>query len=251
MADNDITTADGENRQYSRREFLTGVGGLGLGAVLGGFLVKGFLLPDKVIAMPASQGYLLVDTKKCATCASCMLSCSMAHYGRSSLSLSRIQVTNDPLGKYPDDVAQYQCRQCPYPSCVDACPTGANHVDAENGNVRTVDEAKCIGCERCVNACPFTPSRVQWNHEDKHAQKCDLCANTPFWDEEGGPEGKQICMQVCPHNAITFTDQTPIQNDGGYIVNLRSSDAWGKFGFPVSDDGMTLAPQAAPAASAH
>ena len=48
--------------------------------------------------------------------------------------------------------------------------------------MRTVDVSKCIGCERCVNACPFTPGRALWNYEEKHAQKCDLCANTPFWN---------------------------------------------------------------------
>jgi Fe-S-cluster-containing dehydrogenase component len=251
MADIDKKEAGVTAEGLSRRQFVTGVGGAGAGLVLGGMLVKGFILPKDVFAVPASQGYLLVDTSKCSTCTSCMLTCSMAHYGRSSLSLSRIQVLNNPFGKYPDDVTQYQCRQCPYPACVEACPTGANHIDAGNGNVRTVDADKCIGCERCVQACPFTPSRMQWNFEDKHAQKCDLCADTPFWDEQGGPGGKQICIQVCPHNAISFTSEVPLQSQNGYVVNLRGDDSWGKFGFPVSDDGMKLAPSAAPAASAH
>lgn len=242
----------GVEEGISRRQFLTGVGGVGIGLVAGGVLVKGLLLPPEVLAIPASEGYLLVDTIKCAACSSCMIACSTAHYGRSSLSLSRMQVMNDPFGLFPEDVEQNQCRQCPFPACVEACPTGANHIDKAHGNVRMVDADKCIGCEWCVGACPFTPSRMQWNHEDKHAQKCDLCADTPFWDEEGGPKGKQICMQVCPHNAITFTTQTPIQQgERGYVVNLRGKDAWGKFGFPISDDGMELAPQAAPAVSAH
>lgn len=247
MADND-TTATGSG--VTRRQFVTGVGGAGVGLVLGGLLVKGFILPDHVVAIPASEGYLLVDRVKCATCASCMLACSVAHYGRANPSLSRIQVANDPFGLFPNDVAQNQCRQCPYPPCVDACPTGANHADPETG-VRMIDPAKCIGCERCVHACPFTPSRVQWNFEDKHAQKCDLCKDTPYWDEEGGVGGEQICVQVCPHNAISFTKDIPVQTDAGYLVNLRRDDAWGSLGFPVSDDGMELSPQADPAASGH
>ena len=48
----------------SRRQFVSGVGVIGLGAMIGGLFVKGLLLPDKVLAIPASQGYLLVDTKK-------------------------------------------------------------------------------------------------------------------------------------------------------------------------------------------
>lgn len=247
MAD-DIKATEG--KQYSRREFLTGVGGLGAGALLGGFLVKGFLLPDKVYAVPASEGYLLVDTKKCAGCESCMLACSLAHTGRSNINLSRIQITQNPFGHFPNDMEQVQCRQCPYPSCVDACPTGAMHADPRYGNVRMVDESKCIGCERCVNACPFTPSRVQWNFEDGHAQKCDLCANTPHWGEEGGPGGLQACIEVCPMKAITFTEQTPIQSETGYMVNLRNSH-WGMLAFDTTDFGREssyVAPGAAAAA---
>ncbi|MCE5191250.1 MAG: 4Fe-4S dicluster domain-containing protein [Actinomycetia bacterium] len=234
-ADTENSTAPEQaTKGVSRREFITGLGGLGIGAVLGGGLVKGFLLPDQVFAIPASEGYILVDTKKCAGCTSCMLACSLVHEGKESLSLSRIQVTQDPFGKFPGDVEQAQCHQCPYPACVDACPTGANHVDAANGNVRTVDASKCIGCERCVNACPFTPSRALWNFEDKHAQKCDLCANAPYWKEKGGPGGKQACVTVCPVHAITFTGEIPVQSDAGYDVNLRkNSGDWKRIGLSV------------------
>ncbi len=228
----------------SRREFVAGAGALGVGAVFGGLLVKGIMLPDEVFAIPASEGYLLVDTMKCAGCASCMLACSLVHSGESSVSLSRIQVLNNVFEAFPGGIVQQQCRQCPFPSCVDACPTGAMHVDKEHGNVRMVDEAKCIGCERCINACPFTPSRVQWNPEERHAQKCDLCANTPFMTEEGGPGGAQACVAVCPTRAISFTKDLPIQGDDGYQVNLRKDmAAWATLGLPQGDHGeFTVAP---------
>src|SRR5574340_1822311 len=224
----DVATAPG----VSRREFVTGVGGAGLGLVLGGFLVKGFLLPDEVFAIPASGGYLLVDTRKCAGCTSCMLACSLTHHGETSYSLSRIQIIQNPYESFPNDITISQCRQCPYPACVDACPTGANHVDAANGNVRTVDESKCIGCERCVNACPFTPSRALWNYEKKHAMKCDLCTNAPYWNERGGVGGRRACVEAWPMKAITFTGQTPVQSDAGYTVNLRNSH-WGVLHFAM------------------
>ena len=72
-----------------------------------------------------------------------------------------------------------------------------------------------------------------WNFEEEHAQICDLCANTPFWNEQGGPSGKQACVEVCPLGAIKFTKETPVQEgDGGYKVNLRG-EIWGKSGYPV------------------
>ena len=230
MADNDIKKAEGT--QLSRRQFITGVGGVGVGALLGGVLTQGFLAPDKVFAVPASQGYLLVDTKKCAGCTTCMMVCSLTHHGQVSYALSRIQITQDSFRSFPDDLSMNQCRQCPYPACADACPTGANHVDSANGNVRTIDAAKCIGCERCINACPFTPSRVEWNGVEKTAQKCDLCADTPFWNTDGGPGGKQACVEACPMKALSFTSSVPVQSEKGYDVDLgHTSTAWSDFGF--------------------
>ncbi|MHB1137172.1 MAG: 4Fe-4S dicluster domain-containing protein [Coriobacteriia bacterium] len=253
MADNDIKTT--EETGVSRRQFLVGVGGVGAGALLGGFIVKGFIVPDKVFAVPAAEGYLLVDTNKCAGCASCMLACSLTHNGVGDIALSRIQVQSNVFGPYGsvDSLVQEQCRQCPHPYCAEACPTGAMHADADNGYTRTVDQAKCIGCERCIEACPFTPSRVQWDPKKRKAQKCDLCKDTPFMTEEGGVGGQQACVAVCPTDAITFTTEIPVQSDGGYRVNLRDTNtAWALLGLPTQDDG-TYAPSstAAPAPTGH
>lgn len=227
-------TENSAPKGVSRRQFLAGVGGLGIGALLGG-AVTAVALPDDVFAVEASQGYLLVDTKKCGGCESCMLTCSLVHTGKENLALSRIQIAKSALAGFPDDSAQDQCRQCPYPECVEACPTGAMHADAETG-VRTVDEGKCIGCQRCISGCPFTPSRVQWNFEERHAQKCDLCKNTPFWNREGGPGGTQACVAVCPMKAITFTSELPVQSDEGYDVNLRN-EHWSNLSFPIDNAG--------------
>jgi len=245
-------STDAKGTGISRRQFLTGIGGAGMGALFGGFIASAILLPDEVLAIPASQGYLLIDTKKCSGCTSCMLACSLTHHGKTSQSLSRIQVTQNPHGKFPEDIEISQCRQCPFPSCVEACPTGAMHADDETG-VRTVDAAKCIGCERCVNACPFTPSRALWNFDEKHAQKCDLCVDAPFWKHEGGIDGVRACESVCPMRAITFTKEIPAQSGAGYDVDLRTGTPWdprfagavGASGVPGS--GKAAAPAAAPA----
>lgn len=234
-------------KEISRREFMTGIGGLGIGAILGGFMGQALLLPDEVIAFPASEGYLLVDTKKCAGCSTCMLACSLVHTGENNLSTSRIQVVGNVFTPFPNGVVQEQCRQCPYPACVAACPTKANHVDTKNGNVRTIDASKCIGCERCIAACPFEPARVQWNSGEKHSQKCDLCTDAPFWSEKGGVNGKQACVSSCPVHAITFTKEIPVQNgDAGYQVNLRKDDlVWKTASLPDTDDGeYSVAPGA-------
>jgi protein NrfC len=66
------------------------------------------------------------------------------------------------------------------------------------------------------------PHRTIWNHKKNVAMKCDLCLDTPFWSETGGPGGKQACVEVCPMDAIAFTTETPNQLDTeGYEVDLK------------------------------
>jgi len=223
---------DNEKEGFSRRDFLklAGITAFGVGVDCG---FAKILLGDDVVAIPASQGYLLVDFKKCAGCMSCMLACSLVHEGKENFSLARVQVIQEPFGPYPDDILLAQCRQCVDPDCLEACPTGALHVDTQHGNVRTVDPKKCDGCQSCVEACPYEPSRALWDFEEGRAQKCDLCANTPFWNEKGGPGGKQACAEVCPMGATKFTREIPSQEgDVGYLVNLRG-ESWNKLGYPT------------------
>ncbi|MCK9526602.1 MAG: 4Fe-4S binding protein [Limnochordia bacterium] len=220
-----------QSKEFSRRSFLKMLGGTAAGVAFGGAIPQLFNLGGGLVAIPASEGYLLVDTMKCAGCSSCMLACSLVHEGKENVSLSRIQITQNPFKRFPYDISLYQCRQCTSPACIEACPTGALAADKNNGNVRTVDERKCIGCMQCVEACPQTPSRVIWNFEDHYSMKCDLCVDTPHWEEKGGPNGKRACESICPVNAIKFVAEIPTQyGNVGYDVNLRGP-VWEKLGF--------------------
>jgi len=181
-----------------------------------------------------SRKTLVGEGKACSGCQTCLVICSLVHEGKENLSLSRIQILSDSFGGFPTDITIAQCRQCEDPACVKACDTGALHAAGANGNIRIVDEKKCIGCMRCIHVCPFMPGRIQWNSEKECAQKCDLCADTPFWEQRGGLGGKQACVELCPMRAIKFTDQVPVQKgDSGYNVNLRNEN-WKKLGFPIT-----------------
>jgi protein NrfC len=180
-----------------------------------------------------SQGYLVYDSKKYSGCCSCMLACSLVHEGENNLSLSRIQITQDPYTGFPEDVGVNVCHQCVDPACVEACPTGALFIDANNGNVRVIDETKCSGCKLCFSACPYIPSRISWDSAKNVPLKCDLCINTPYWKNKGGPEGSQACIQVCALKALKLIIEVPEQRDNlGYNINLRTA-TWGKLGLPT------------------
>lgn len=234
-------------KEISRRDFLkyTGtiifVAGTGCYVPVDNGSRKLIKADEKQGVIPPSEGYLLVDIKKCQGCISCMLACTLVHEGVENPSLSRIQIIQNSFEPFPDDVTIEQCRQCVDPPCVEACPEDALRANVEYGNVRMVDRDKCIGCGECVEACPYTPSRpVVVSDEnysgDKKSRKCDLCANTPYhWDRAGGgPDGKQACVEVCPVGAIKFTKKIPLQEgDEGYKVNLRGR-AWARLGYPIS-----------------
>ncbi len=236
-----------EPRRVSRRGFL-GRAGLFVGGAVGGAVAatpfasaptkaaaatvevpvvkiveKPVVVVEQVRSTVApSTAYLVVDTKKCAGCTSCMLACSMVHEKKASLSASRIQIVQTPLAPFPFDLNVYQCRQCTDPLCVENCPTGACRVDAANGNTRVIDQSKCIGCQTCLRMCPHPPHRTVWNSETGKAAKCDLCADAPYLGEQGGPEGKQACVMACPMGALAVVTKVPDQTDDvGYEVNLR------------------------------
>jgi protein NrfC len=179
--------------------------------------------------IPESKGYLIVDPQKCTGCGSCMFACSMAHEGKSSIAFSRIQILNDPFGHFPGDIQMAVCKQCLYPQCVVVCPTEAMHIDSDYKNVRRVDREKCIGCRKCMDACPFVPSRIFFDVDQKKVFKCDLCKETPCWKKRGG----LACVEICPVNAIKFSANTPSPiGEKGYAKNLRG-EGWKKLGLPT------------------
>lgn len=201
----------------------------------------------KNVQLPPSKGYLVVDTKKCSGCMSCMMACTLAHHGIINPAYSRIQIKKNVFGCYPvDDIEQYVCHQCEDPVCASVCPMGAIYADPETG-ARRVDKEKCIGCGLCTKACPYTPSRIAVHPVEKIALKCDLCADTPYWDKCKSDCG-QACIAACSLKAIKFTTEMPEQTEEGYHVNLRNSLHYARMNFPIDDAGLQPPKEAVAAA---
>jgi len=218
-------------KRYTRRNFLiTGGGVVAMDAFAGRAPAQGQAAApaprtpaSSSFAYPSSKGYLVYDSRKCAGCVTCMLTCSLVHEGKENLSLARIQIAQNSFGKFPDDLKMSVCRQCISPVCVQQCPAGAAFVDSANGNVRRIDQEKCIGCKTCLSACPQQPNRTVWNPVLGKSSKCDLCIDSLYWNEKGGPGGRQACVESCPMQALKFISETPDQTEtDGYNVNLRN-----------------------------
>jgi protein NrfC len=217
--------ADGKKKTVLRRDFLRGSGAvIAAGTIgVGATEISAAASPQTAasISIPKSTGYIVYDSRLCLGCQSCMFACSMTHEGKANPSLSRIQIVRDApsFTKYPYDVVMSVCRQCVSPLCV------------QNGNVRRIDQSKCIGCKRCIQSCPHKPHRTIWDYTKNKSTKCDLCTDAPYWSEKGGPGGKQACVETCPAKALKLVKEAPLQTDiNGYDVNLAPPPR--KSGFP-------------------
>jgi len=216
--------AGGENKKVPRRDFLVGSGAALAGALAVSIPEKAKAsMPDSNTSYATSTGYIVYDSRLCWGCQSCMFACSSGHQGEANPALSRIQIIRDApsFTKYPLDVIMAVCRQCVSPLCVQNCPVGAAHVDAAHGNIRVIDQEKCIGCETCIQSCPQRPHRTVWNPFKNKSSKCDLCLDAPYWSKKGGPNGEPACVSICPSRALKLVHETPPQEDvSGYDVNL-------------------------------
>ena len=130
---------------------------------------------------------LAVVPEKCSGCRVCEIACAVHRQGSNNPKKARIRVT----AVYPHPVVRMPvvCSQCKEAKCAAACPTNA--IYTTDGIVKINDE-DCIGCNACVDACPFGAMYV---HSDLNVPlKCDLC--------DGFEE--PICARMCPTEAIVY-----------------------------------------------
>jgi carbon-monoxide dehydrogenase iron sulfur subunit len=79
------------------------------------------------------------------------------------------------------------CRACIDPPCARVCPTDAL-ISRPGGGV-SFKSALCIGCENCVEACPF--GAVLWDSEQNKPQICVYCG---------------YCASYCPYDVLALEE---------------------------------------------
>jgi len=118
--------------------------------------------------------------ERCTGCQICELVCSFEKNRSFNPKRSRITILKDEELGVSIPVT---CRHCTTPLCMEACPTGALHINDGIGVV-VFDEGRCIGCYSCVLACPFGAVSIDPLTSD--IIKCDLC------------DGNPPCVEYCP-----------------------------------------------------
>jgi formate dehydrogenase iron-sulfur subunit len=160
--------------------------------------------PPEDMSNPASEPHtpqgLLIDTTRCIGCGACSLACAE----RNGLPVPDTARRDADLSDRAFTVVRAQggrfvrrlCMHCDEPTCASVCLVGAFRKTA--GGPVVYDESRCIGCRYCMQACPFTVPRYEWDKVLPRVRKCDLCAPRLA---EGRPTA---CAAACPTGATRF-----------------------------------------------
>ena len=137
------------------------------------------------------------EVSACVGCNACEIVCALVHEGKTGPMLRRIFLERDTVMLFNHVI--YTCQHCVDHPCYDTCTKkdAAMCLDEEKGIVY-INPEFCIGCKRCIKACPFEPKRINFNKSEKKAVKCDLCR-----DRENGP----ACVEFCQVRCIGLSDQ--------------------------------------------
>lgn len=183
------------------------------------------LKDNSSVSQKSSQIQLgfVCNANECSGCKACVIACKDIHNlapgkkfrrvlsGESGAWLEKDSIVS-PVGVFSYSFS-ISCNHCTNPVCVQACPRKAITKSHETGIVQ-IDESLCVGCGKCVKACPYHAPVVF--KDLRKTYKCDMCL-------ERIQEGKEpACVAACTMRCLKV----------GEIVSLRK-----EYG-SVSDDAL-------------
>lgn len=154
---------------------------------------------------------LVIDLDRCSGCDSCVVACKFENNLDLGVYWNRVNPVG-PSGDFPN-IEQYwlptQCQQCENAPCVAACPTGASYRDEENGLV-LIDKEACIGCQVCLDACPY--GARTFNPTLNVVEKCTCCV------QRLADGQKPACVTNCCTGGRFFGDLDDPESDAAKAV---------------------------------
>ncbi len=222
------TTGDAAPKKkhvFTRREVL-GMCGCGVAGLVVGGVLASWGVTEKSIASGRMEirttplKMIVTDRARCSGCQRCEMSCTLKNDGEVCQHIARVRVWDhynfgDGVGTGGGIFEDCQftvahCKQCEDPWCANYCPVHAIYADPKTG-ARVVDDATCIGCGMCAQACPWNMPRI--DSQTDVSTKCVSCGR---------------CAEQCPNGAIKFVDWKNIAQaalDAGVVRTITMVDA--------------------------
>lgn len=170
---------------------------------------------------------MVIKTNMCTGCQTCSVACKMENLTMPGC--ARTIITDQVTAVW--DVRM--CNQCDDPPCVSVCPVQATWK--EDSGITVIDQEKCIGCGRCVTACPYQArhinpkegyfkeelafEKVSKKAREKHrihiagkVDKCDFCMHRL---KKGLVP---MCVEACTTLARVFGDLDDPKSDVAQLV---------------------------------
>lgn len=163
---------------------------------------------------------LVIDLDRCTGCQTCAVACKMEN-GLDHVSGIRVDTAggtrpDTPGGTYPNLRMHYlpiACMHCSEPPCLPSCPTEA--IYRRQDGIVLIDEAKCDGCQVCLQACPYDV--LTYDSENDKVWKCTLCAHRV-------DRGLQpFCVLCCEMEAMFFGDMNDRSSQVSKLAEQRKA----------------------------
>ena len=152
------------------------------------------------------QKVFFVDMDKCTNCKTCEIACKNEYNLPIGIRWRKVQELKSDKPLYLNFLSM-SCNHCSDAPCIENCPVGA--YSRRGDGIVVQDHDLCIGCQTCVDVCPFGAPQYDPNdkpdndkkREDGRTSKCEMC----YERTTNGLPAK--CVDACPMGAIQIGDR--------------------------------------------
>jgi len=133
-------------------------------------------------------------------------------------------VVKKESGEYPTPSVSFvtsACNHCEHPACWASCPVSDpndvhNPTNAifkrQQDGVVLIGQDVCIGCKRCIQACPY--GAPQFNSVTEKAEKCTFCVHRLYDGDGNRTAFLPACVTSCVGNALHLVEDFDSSESG-------------------------------------